>query len=195
VTRIFLIFSFLVIFAISGNNAYGQQTELLSFGSFNTISSVEIGGFDTYSITCNESLMVCEDNIGNQWGFGQPLPDHRIALCSSLFTTTSFNCVHSIEIELQLHQPYADTMIEVQRRRCGQQEIYSNGNLLGRMRGASSGTGISFSVEYFSGLLTPGRPQSFVFTAPLNDQTKCAGGNQIILVQGIAIRGEPISSK
>ena len=77
----------------------------------------------------------------------------------------------------------------------GKQEIYSDGNIVGRVRGPGNSAGLHVNVEYFPGLLTPGKSHSFVVTAPESDQTECAGGNQIVIINGFSIKGVPISRR
>ena len=173
----------------------GQETNLMLFGDFETGATNEVGGIDSYVVNCNEAMNTCEDNIGNSWIFGDSLLNHRVAMCEELFSVVNSNCVRTMEINLQLAEPYANATLEIQRRRCGKQEIYSDGIIVGRIRGPSSSAGMHVNVEYFLGLLTPGKSHSFVVTAPETNQTECAGGNQIILINGFAIRGVPISNR
>jgi len=177
------------------SDVHAQQTNLMLFGDFETGATIEVGGIDTYVVNCNEVTNACEDNIGNSWNFGESLLNHRVAMCEELFSVVDFNCVRTMEINLQLAEPYANAILEIQRRRCGKQEIYSDGNLVGRVRGPSNSAGLHVNVEYFLGLITPGKSHSFVVTAPETDQTECAGGNQIILINGFGIKGEPISRR
>jgi len=177
------------------HSAYAQETDMMLFGDFETGATIEVGGIVSYVVNCNEIAGVCEDNIGNFWSFGESLLNHRVAMCSEQFSVVDFNCVRTMEINLQLAGPYANATLEIQRRRCGKQEIYSNGNIVGRIRGPSNSAGLHVSAEYSLGLLTPGKSHSFVVTAPENDQTECAGGNRIILINGLAIKGEPISRR
>jgi hypothetical protein len=192
-------FSRLIIIAAIASGwssvSLAQDTNLMMFGDFQTGATNEIGGIDSYVINCNENAGICEDNVGNAWGFGSTLSNHRVALCEELFSVASFNCVRTIEVNVQLSEPYSGATLELQRRRCGKQEIYFNGDMVGRVRGPSNSAGLHVNVEYFLGLLTPGKSHSFVLTAPESDQTECAGGNQIILINGLRIRGEPISRR
>jgi len=57
--------------------SHAQVEDLVSFGTFADTQELQtrLGGVEVYEIICDQSDDVCEDNLGNLWGFGVNLPD------------------------------------------------------------------------------------------------------------------------
>ncbi len=178
-------------------SANAQEVAMVSIGKFSAGSSDVIGGQgtekDSYIVHCSERTYLCEDNFSHDWTFGENLPDIRIRMCERYIPYNgSQNCVYTMEIHLELAQIYRESVIELQRYFCGRQEVYLDGNFIGRIRGDLSGTGIPINVEYALGLLTPGKTHIFVITAPDNIFAECSPeANQVISMNGFAIKGVP----
>jgi hypothetical protein len=174
-------------------SANAQEVNMVSIGNFSTGATNVIGGVESYVVECSERTFLCEDNFSNIWNFADNLPDTRIRLCEQDINVASAqNCVHTMEIHLQLAQIYRESIIELQRFFCGRQEVYLDGDFIGRIRGDASGTGIPMNVEYTFGLLTPGKTHIFVITAPDNIFAECSPeANQVISMNGFAIKGVP----
>lgn len=180
------------LFLVVGATANAQEVNMVSIGKFQAGSTNVIGGIDSYVVDCSERTFLCEDNLFHVWNFGENLPDIRIRMCEPDIDVVPFDCVHTMHVNLQLTQIYKESVVELQRFFCGRQDIYFDGNFLGRIRGDQSGTGIAMNVEYALGFLTPGKTHTLVITAPDNIFAECSPeGAQVISMNGFAIKGVP----
>jgi hypothetical protein len=191
--KVLQILSIALITSAWATGANAQEVTLVSIGKFQSGATYVIGGIENYIVDCNESTGLCTDNLTNVWTFGENLPDTRIRLCELSINVISFDCVHTMQVNLLLNGNYKDAVVEVVRYFCGRQDVFFDDKYLGSVRGDTAGTGIAMNVQYAIGVIKKGkRVHTLVLTAPDNDISVCGPeGHQVISMPGFAIKGVP----
>ena len=100
-------------------------------------------------------------------------------------------CVHMVEINFQLTEPFRNAIVEIWRAKCTRNEFYLDGNFVGAIAGQAGGVGIIISGEFSVGMLMPGKAHTLLITASNN--RFC--GFSDLTVQGLRIVAEPIGSR
>jgi hypothetical protein len=110
-----------------------QEEDLVVVGAFDRAfhGTGSIGGFETYSVICDQAADECIDNDGNISLFAEPLAGvNEIRLCADdqeVAGAGAVPCVHEIEIVVRTSVSYVDAYVDLQRAGCELNEILYDG--------------------------------------------------------------------
>jgi hypothetical protein len=171
--------------------SHAQVEDLVSFGTFADTNELHtrLGGVEVYEIICDQSDDVCEDNLGNLWGFGANLPDTFVMLCDETLDVVADDCVHLIEVTVTTDTSYENVILEEQRNGCPRNSVFFDGDFLGSTE--EGHRGINMNVKYAVGVISKRKSHTMIISFAQLSPLHCPNDDNP--VTGIGIYGEPMS--